>query len=317
MSDAAPNHGFPIDELLDDRHLLEALLEHSPDHIYFKDRQGRFLSVSRSLAEWMGLSEPFEAIGRSDVDFFAPEHARKARMDEDVILNTGRALIGVEEREVWPDGRVTWVSTTKVPLRDREGRIVGIFGMSRDVTARKAAEEMIATQAAELEAQATLLRDLATRDELTGLLNRRGFLEAASRALEAARARSLRTTMFFVDLDGLKQINDSHGHHVGDQALVVVGDALRQFTSDSCLTGRIGGDEFCVLELGRPAQPSLSEHAIQDAVEAACESCQLPVALSATIGRIDATPDLDLEQLIARSDQEMYTRKGRRTSDAA
>jgi two-component system, sensor histidine kinase and response regulator len=60
-----------VEELLDDRYLLDALLEYSPDHIYFKDRQSRFVRVSRSLAEWMGLSEPVDAIGRSDEEFFA------------------------------------------------------------------------------------------------------------------------------------------------------------------------------------------------------------------------------------------------------
>src|SRR5690242_17113705 len=202
-------------ELLDDRYLLDVLLEHSPDHLYFKDVESRFLRISRSLSEWMGLADPLDAIGCTDADFFAPEHAEKARSDEGLVLQTGRPIVGVEEREVWPDGRETWVSTTKAPLRNRQGKVIGIFGMSRDITARKAAEALVAAQAAKLAEQAEALRDLATKDDLTGVLNRRGFLAAAEAAIASPTNDSVEMVMFFIDLDHLKQINDEHGHTVG------------------------------------------------------------------------------------------------------
>ena len=269
-------HDNPVDELLDDRHLLDALLEHSPDHVYFKDRQSRFVRVSRSLAEWMGLSDPMEAIGKSDDDFFAAEHAEKARTDEDVILRTGRALIGVEECEVWPDGRETWVSTTKAPLRGRDGKIIGIFGMSRDITARKAAEELVPVQAALLEEQAQALRDLAARDDLTGLLNRRGFFEAAQVAMDGAREQSLRAVMLFVDLDDLKKINDTQGHAAGDRALVAVAGALHTVTNSRRFAGRVGGDEFCVMETSPSMADRLSETALHQAIAEASMSAACP-----------------------------------------
>jgi diguanylate cyclase (GGDEF)-like protein/PAS domain S-box-containing protein len=300
------------DELLDDRHLLDALLEYSPDHLYFKDRRSRFVRVSRSLGEWMGLGDPMEAIGKSDADFFAPTHAEKARMDEDVILRTGRALIGVEEREAWPDGRETWVSTTKTPLRSRDGRIIGIFGMSRDITARKAAEDLVSAQAALLEEQAQALRDLAARDDLTGLLNRRGFFEAAQAAMRAARDQSLRTVMLFVDLDDLKKINDTQGHATGDRALVAVAGALRAITNARRFAGRVGGDEFCVMETTASMEDLLSETVLQEAIAEASASAGLP--LSASIGTVEATAGDDLAQLIARSDSAMYASKERRAA---
>jgi diguanylate cyclase (GGDEF)-like protein/PAS domain S-box-containing protein len=303
----------PTDELLDDRHLLDALLEYSPDHIYFKDRQSRFVRVSRSLGEWMGLRDPVDAIGRSDADFFAAGHAEKALTDEDVILRTGRALIGVEECEIWPDGRETWVSTTKTPLRNRAGKIIGIFGMSRDITARKAAEELVSAQAAVLEEQAQMLRDLAARDDLTGLMNRRGFFDAAKAAMEVARERSLRAVMLFVDLDDLKKINDAQGHAAGDRALVAVANALRTVTDSRRFAGRVGGDEFCVLETATATEMLLTETVLQAAITNAAASAGLP-ELSASIGKVDATPDDDLAQLIARSDAAMYARKAQRAA---
>ncbi len=304
---------IPVDELLDDRYLLDALLEYSPDHIYFKDRQSRFVRVSRSLAEWMGLGDPTDAIGRSDADYFAAAHAEKARTDEDVILRTGRALVGAEEREVWPDGRETWVSTTKAPLRNRAGKIIGIFGMSRDITARKAAEELVLAQAAILEEQAQMLRDLAAKDELTGLLNRRGFFEAAKAAMDVARERSLRAVMLFVDLNDLKLLNDTEGHAAGDRALVAVASALRAVTDSRRFAGRLGGDEFCIIETAAETELFLSETVLQAAIAEAAASAGLP-HLSASIGKVDADLDDDLVGLIARSDAAMYARKARRAA---
>lgn len=303
---AIPGSITPSEALLDDRYLLDALLEHSPDHLYFKDTGSRFLRVSRSLARWMGLQDPLEAIGLSDADFFAAEHAEKARMDEDVILRTGRPIVAVEEREVWRDGRETWVSTTKTPLRDRSGRIIGIFGMSRDITARKAAEKLVTNQAVQLAEQAQLLRDLATRDDLTGLLNRRGFFDAAASAIELARTASHSAVMFFVDVDSLKQINDSQGHQTGDRALTSIANALRDIAPSDGIAGRIGGDEFCLLQTAGPTDRTLDETDIQQAIAAAAPG------LTATVGRADATPTDDLARLIARADHEMYSRRARR-----
>jgi PAS domain S-box-containing protein len=123
-----------------DSELLDLLMENLPDNIYFKDSASRFLRVNRAMALWFGLAAPREAVGKSDADFFTPEHAEQALEDEQQILRTGRPIINLEEKETWPDGRQTWVSTTKVPLRDRVGRIIGTFGISRDITDRKKAE---------------------------------------------------------------------------------------------------------------------------------------------------------------------------------
>jgi PAS domain S-box-containing protein len=130
-------------ELKHERYLLHSLLENVPDAIYFKDADCRFTRINRSLAEKNGLANPSEAIGKSDFDFFTAEHARPAFEDEQAVMRTGQPIIGKEEEETWPDGRVTWVLTTKLPLRDVAGKIVGTFGISRDITTRKQAEEAL------------------------------------------------------------------------------------------------------------------------------------------------------------------------------
>ena len=132
------------EEALDrERSLLRALMDNIPDHIYFKDSASRFVRINKALADRFGLSNPVQAVGKMDFDFFTEEHARTAYEDEQGIVRTGQPLVGLEEKETWPDGRETWVSTTKMPLRDRAGQIIGTFGISRDITDRKGAEEAL------------------------------------------------------------------------------------------------------------------------------------------------------------------------------
>lgn len=131
--------------------LLRALMDNLPDVVYFKDSQSRFLRISRSLANKFALDDPSQAIGKSDFDFFAEDHARPAFEDEQKIIKDGNPIVDFEEREVWADGREAWVSTTKVPLQDANGQIIGTFGLSRDITARKLAENQLKRQAAAIQ----------------------------------------------------------------------------------------------------------------------------------------------------------------------
>ncbi len=130
--------------------LLQTLLDNMPDQIYFKDIQSRFIKNSKSQAIALGLSDPSETIGKSDFDFFP--HARRAYAEEQEIIRSGKPMVDFEERVVWPDGHETWVSTTKVPLRDKEGSIMGTLGISRDITDRKRNEETLQKTRDELEA---------------------------------------------------------------------------------------------------------------------------------------------------------------------
>ena len=122
---------------------LQAMLISSPDRIYFKDANSRFLQVNQALAAFFGLKDPDDVIGKSDFDFFAPERARQKAEDERRVMETGRPIIDKIEREELPDGFHLWLLTTKMPLRDRHGKIVGTFGASRDITLIKEMEETI------------------------------------------------------------------------------------------------------------------------------------------------------------------------------
>ncbi|RPI02545.1 MAG: hybrid sensor histidine kinase/response regulator [Ignavibacteriae bacterium] len=127
--------------LAKERYHMNMLLDNVPDHIYFKDMESRFIRMNKSQAERFGLKDPADAVGKTDFDFFAEGHARPAFNDEQQIMKTGEPLVGVEEKEIWPNGDVTWVTTTKMPLRDKDGEIIGTFGISKDITSRKKTEE--------------------------------------------------------------------------------------------------------------------------------------------------------------------------------
>ena len=115
--------------------LFHTLMENTPDHIYFKDMESRFIRINRSLADTFGLKNPAEASLKTDFDFFTREHAQQAYQDEQTVIKAGEPIEGKQEKETWPNNEQdTWVSTTKVPIRDREGRIKGTCGISRDIT---------------------------------------------------------------------------------------------------------------------------------------------------------------------------------------
>ena len=130
-------------DLEQERYLLRALLDNLPHNIYFKDSASRFIRVNRAMADYFGLDNPDEAMGHTDFDYFREEHARQARSDEERVMETGEPLIDREEMETWPDGTDTWVSTTKLPLYDQDGRIIGTFGISRDITEKKLAAQAL------------------------------------------------------------------------------------------------------------------------------------------------------------------------------
>jgi PAS domain S-box-containing protein len=126
---------------VNDSALFRQLLESLPDAVFFKDAKGRFLRINRTLAAWYGLKDPDKAVGKTEADFVSPGFARATLENELKLIATGVPLLEQEERFVGRDGKTRWVSTTKLPLRNAKGRIVGTLGISRDIKGVKRAEE--------------------------------------------------------------------------------------------------------------------------------------------------------------------------------
>ncbi|MDA3894209.1 MAG: PAS domain-containing sensor histidine kinase [Salinivirgaceae bacterium] len=158
-SNTITNKNQPSDE-----NLLYILMNTMPDRIYFKDAHSRFIKISKSLTQKHGLSNPEDAIGKSDFDYFTQEHAHQAFLDEQKILDSGEPLKNIEEKETWNDGSITWASTTKMPIINKNNKIVGTFGISRDIT------EFRATQLAIQESEFQLRELNATKDKFFSII---------------------------------------------------------------------------------------------------------------------------------------------------
>lgn len=129
--------------LQNEQHLFNTLMDHLPDAIYFKNKNGQFTRVSRALAERLGLSDPAEVVGMSDYDFFDSAFADTTIADERRMLARGTAMLEKQELLTWPDGTNTWHLTTKMPLTDHQGNVVGTFGISRDISQFKEVERAL------------------------------------------------------------------------------------------------------------------------------------------------------------------------------
>ncbi len=164
-ADLPPRAHIPMAPM--DHHLLMALMDSMPDKIYFKDRDGRLVRINRALREYHQVADDSELLGKTDFDLFLPEHAEEAFADEQRVLATGLPMVGKVERENLPDGRITWASTTKVPLRDEKGNIIGTCGISRDVTEEHKKAEQLKEYADELaDKQEQMERELALAREV-------------------------------------------------------------------------------------------------------------------------------------------------------
>lgn len=151
-----------------EKNLLEALLNNMPDYIYFKDREGRFTRVSRSMASLFNVEDTSSVIGKTDFDFFG-EHAKKAFTDEQRIIETGEPMLNLVEKEDQKDGSTSFASTTKMPYRDQKGNIIGTFGISRDITDLKQAEIKTQEQAILLKEQENQIKMVQVEGTLKSL----------------------------------------------------------------------------------------------------------------------------------------------------
>lgn len=125
-----------MDKIPSNVNLLQQLMDNMTDNIFFKNRAHKFIMINQANARWFGFEHPEEAIGKSDFDLFDEEFALKAQKDEEHIMESGVPMLGYEEKAVH-DNEEVWGHVTKVPLRDIDGKIIGIIGIGRDITPLK------------------------------------------------------------------------------------------------------------------------------------------------------------------------------------
>lgn len=211
--------------------LLGSLLDSIPDLIFFKDVSGIYLGCNPEFCRFVG--KPRKAIvGASDDDLFDADTAEQFRLHDQQTMLKGQPQHN-EEWVTYPDGSRRLLDTLKAPLRDAQGEVLGLLGVSRDITERKQAEEQI--------------HQLAFYDPLTRLPNRRLLLDRLAQALATSARSGSFGALLFIDLDNFKTLNDTLGHDVGDLLLIEVATRLRDATRDADTVARLGGDEFVVM----------------------------------------------------------------------
>jgi len=163
----------------------------------------------------------------------------------------------------------------------------------------------------------TELSNLALKDELTGLYNRRGFLALAERQLKLARRSGRSLLLLFIDVDGLKEINDAFGHTEGDAALKCTAEALETTFRDSDVIARLGGDEFAALaiEASGQSESTIRERLTEFMNSASCQGSNYKFSLSLGAARFDPWDQTSIRDLIAQADQAMYEQKRRRSAE--
>jgi diguanylate cyclase (GGDEF)-like protein/PAS domain S-box-containing protein len=279
------------------------ILDNTGEGIVAYDRDMRYVLWNRFMEELSGLPAS-EVIGRPAAELFP--HFRDQHVDALIqrALNGETVSSADIHYEVPSTGRAGWVSSIYRPHYDNRGNVVGVIGLVRDISERKAAEQQIEYQ--------------AYHDALTGLANRRLFHEHLSLALKLAQRRDGRVAVLFLDLDHFKLINDSLGHSTGDALLVQVAKRLKQAVREGDTVARVGGDEFTIVlqELERREDAASVAQKVLRAIAEPIAVNGHRLYVTTSVG-ITVYPDdgEDAETLLKNADAAMYRAKseGRNT----
>jgi diguanylate cyclase (GGDEF)-like protein/PAS domain S-box-containing protein len=299
------------EELAQSEEHFRLLSEHSSDLVRLLDLSGAVTYVSPSVERLLGYSvEEFMAL--SPLDLMHPDDREGARQFLDDVQREVRLPEILLYRLRHKSGEYRLFESRWVVRRDERGRITQIQSAGRDVTDRERAN-------AQLNEQAAKLRDLSLRDELTGLYNRRGFSEIAGQSLSLAARDGRPAALIFVDVNGMKAINDELGHDAGDAALRDVAHVLTEAHAQADVVARIGGDEFVVFVLDFTPN-DLDRLRVRLRELAGLEVARLGrgYRLSMSVGAAftDLGATESLSELLDRADAAMYEQKQARALNA-
>ena len=272
--------------------------------IYHKDLNYRYQHVNEALCSFLGV-EPEQLLGKEDADILDAETARSIRQVDQQVIEQGKRVLREDVITLPGSDQPHTMITVKMPLRDADGKIRGLYGISTDITEQRQQLEQ--------------LHQLSHFDPLTGLANRQQFQKCLTLALTEAHRSGQEGAVLFVDLDNFRDFNDVYGHEVGDQLLQAVATRLGQLSSGRAVKARFGGDEFVLLleGLGESKEQALLQ--IETQAKAILRTLSKPFVLvndqsytgtaSVGIAMFSDSPD-EMLSLIKKAELAMYAAKG-------
>lgn len=271
---------------------------------------------------WKGMRFPMEACvsGWAMLNKDAaviPDIYQDARVPHEAYRPTFvKSMVMVPIRTLDPIGAIgNYWSYARQPSKREVGLLQALADSAsiamENVQVYTELEERVRDRTADLEKARAEIHQLSISDELTGLLNRRGFFLRAEPALELAKSSGHSALVAFLDVNGLKRVNDKYGHEVGDELIRDVATVLRATLRKSDIIGRMGGDEFCVLVCEPDGDRPILRRRILDAFQTFNDTHDRVYRLSASVGELHVGPadTGSLEELLARADELMYEEK--------
>lgn len=292
---------------------FENFLKETTDFIYFKDRESRIRFCSQSLANITGHANWRDMIGKHDLEIFPADTAKIYHDEELPIFEKGEPLLGKIDPYYDAEGNVGYVSTNKWPLFDKDRNVVGIFGISRDITERKRIEEQLERTKLALENANIELEKLSNTDELTSIGNRRYFEKTFEKECFRSRRNNSPLSVLLIDIDDFKNYNDFFGHLAGDDCLKIVAKQIASLARRAPdLTARWGGEEFIVLL----PETNLSEALIvAENIRTSVQELALPHPRSRAANVVTLSVGVaswgyeEPQELISRADKALYAAK--------
>ncbi len=285
------------DEVRQAKDVLAAMIEHVPAPIVVKElKELRFTLINQAYEKFMGISRD-QIIGKTVYELFGPEDADKIDGHDKRALQLDRRIVNGEFPVLTPNNGLRTVTTTRLVVHGADNKAQLLMALIEDVTERRKAEDIIL--------------HMAHHDPLTDLLNCSQYYERLDRELERVK-RGEQLAVLCLDLDHFKEINDTHGHSIGDELLKTVTRRLLGCIGESDTIARLGGDEFAIIQTGieQPMGASLLVSRIQEAVKSPFDLDGLHVVTNVSIGislaPANATTPVDL---MKQADMALYRAK--------
>ena len=284
--------------LLESQARQHTLVRAIPDLVWLKDADGVYLSCNPRFERFFGALEK-DIVGKTDYDFVGRELADYFRENDKRAMEKGGPSVNEEWITFADDGHRELLETTKTPMFDAHGRLIGVLGIGHDITERSE--------------HANQLKHLAHYDLLTTLPNRVLLADRLRQAMAQAVRRKQLLAVAYLDLDGFKVINDRYGHDSGDKVLIALANRMKLTLRDADTLARLGGDEFVAVFLDLSdvvsCMPMLDRLLAAAAEPLHIDDLELQISASLGVTFYPQTEEVDADQLLRQADQAMYQAK--------